>query len=108
MSYDHHMSKLNAMRHWTHILADEYKEEGFRYAIFDRRSKGDGHHQGINSLEEMYAFLDKAYQTTKFSDNKPRVGLSPVHGVDEFMIMWHPENGTFWVRGRIMVLGVDK
>ena len=107
MSSDEHISKLHAMKHWTHILADEYKEEGFKYAIFDRRSKGDGHHQGINSLEEMYAFLDKAYHTTKFSDAKTRVALRPSYN-NEFYIMWYPKDGTFWVRGRIVVLGADK
>jgi hypothetical protein len=28
--------------------------------------------------------------------------------LDEFLIMWYPEDGTFWVKGRIIVLGTDK
>ena len=61
------------MKHWTEELADRYREEGFKYAIFDRRSKGDGYHQGINSFEEMYVFLDKAYPTSGME--KVRIAL---------------------------------
>jgi hypothetical protein len=91
-------------KHWTLQLADEYKESGFKYAIFDRRSKGDGYHQGINNLTEMYSFLDKAYDTAKFSENKPRVALSPGHDEKEFLIMWYPEDGSYWVRGKVIIL----
>jgi len=53
------------LEHWTKILAKEYKKQGYKYSIFDRRSKDDGCHQGINSLMEMYEFLDKAYPKRK-------------------------------------------
>lgn len=92
------------MKHWTLQLADEYRESGFKYAIFDRRSKGDGYHKGINDLQEMYGFLDMAYSTNRFSNEKPRVALSPGYDETEFMIMWYPEDGTYWCKGKVIIL----
>lgn len=89
-------------KHWTHVTADEYRSLGFKYAVFDRRSKGDGHHVGINTLDEMYLFLNKAYGTTEYTDDKCRIVLSPSE--DGFRIMKYPVDGAFWVIGKIIAL----
>ncbi len=93
------------MKHWTLELCDRYREEGFKYAIFDRRSYGDGFHQGINHLEEMYDFLNKAYpRFAEDEDLKIRIALTPQREEGVFLIMYYPSDGSFWVRGRIRTL----
>ena len=89
--------------HWTETIAKEYAKQGYKYSIFDRRSKGDGYHQGINSLMEMYAFLDKAYaQLNSWTSNKTRIALKP-DSDDKFYIIYYDENGKYWVKGKILL-----
>lgn len=88
--------------HWTETIAKEYAKQGYKYSIFDRRSKDDGYHQGINSLMEMYEFLDKAYPKMNSSSDKTRIALKPDFD-DIFYIMYYDNDGKYWVKGKVIL-----
>lgn len=89
-------------KHWSEELCDNYRNLNFKYCIRDRRGIGDCLHAGVNSVKEIYDFLEKRYPG--ILQDKPRIGFSPNKDFSSFLIMNHTEDGKYWVIGHLDIL----
>ncbi len=94
----------NKMKHWTTEICDANMHLGFKYTIFDRRGHGDNKHRACNTIREVYAWIEDRYGKIPDGD-KPRWAFIPDSMVAQrsWSLMYYPEDGTFWVRGRLVV-----
>ena len=89
------------MEHWSIDNYRKLKEQGFKYAVRTRRGYSESFTFGVNLVNKIYdiEFIKRR------TDNKVRISIQmPEDNDHESMIMYHDNDGKYWVIGFFCIL----
>jgi hypothetical protein len=93
---------MKSMKHWTTEICDRNLAEGYKYTVFDRRSRGENQNRACNTMREIKDWIKERYPED--AKEMVRFALKPDSLEDHrsYTLMYYCQDGTFWVKGRVV------